>query len=93
MAKFPFWKSNRGNFYHQKLGNAALAVLEQHLSDRTFLVSDRYTIADIAVYAYTHMAHEGGFDLNSFPAIRSWCDRVRSQSRHITITDPSNKTL
>lgn len=76
--------------YHQKLGNAALAVLEQQLSNRTFLVSDRYTIADIAVYAYTHMAHEGGFDLTQFPAIQTWCDRVQAQPQHLRITDSAN---
>ena len=60
--------------------------MESHLSDRDFFVSDRYTIADIALYAYTHVAHEGGFDLRNYPAVRSWLDRISSQPNHVTIT-------
>jgi glutathione S-transferase len=62
---------------HREKGHAALAVLEQQLADRDFLV-DRYSIADIALFAYTHVAHEGGFDLAPYPAIRAWLDRVRA---------------
>jgi len=68
-------------------GYAALAVMEGHLKDRGFFVGDRYGIADIALYAYTHVAHEGGFELGRFPAIRSWLERVRSQPGHVAITD------
>ena len=53
---------------------------------REWFVGGRYTIADIALYAYTHVAHEGGFDLAGFPAVRAWLDRVRAQPRHIPIT-------
>jgi glutathione S-transferase len=60
--------------------------MEAHLHDRTFLVGERYTIADIALYAYTHVADEGGFDLESYPAIRAWLDRVAAQPGHIPIT-------
>ncbi|MGB3494801.1 MAG: glutathione S-transferase family protein [Elainellaceae cyanobacterium] len=67
-------------------GYAALKVMEQHLADRPFFVGDRYTIADIGLYAYTHVAHEGQFDLRNFPAIRAWLQRVQSQPRHIPIT-------
>ena len=52
-------------------GYAALDAMERHLAGRTFLVGDRYSIADISLYAYTHVAHEGGFDLGSYPAIRA----------------------
>ncbi len=74
-----------------KLGNDALAVMEGHLrgddsKPREWFVGGRYTIADIALYAYTHVAHEGGFDLAGFPAVRAWLDRVRTQPRHIPIT-------
>jgi len=67
-------------------GYHALAVIEAHLSRRSFFVGERYTIADIALYAYTHVAHEGGFDLTPFPSVRSWLDRVAVQPRHIPIT-------
>jgi glutathione S-transferase len=68
-------------------GNRALAAMNEHLSDRRFLVSERYTIADIALYAYTHMADDGGFDLGQYPAIGPWLERVAAQPRHIRITD------
>ncbi len=67
-------------------GYVALDVMERHLVDRTFLVGDRYSLADISLYAYTHVAHEGGFDLGSYPAIRAWLDRVAGQDGHIPIT-------
>jgi glutathione S-transferase len=68
-------------------GRAALDAMERHLTDRRFLVGERYTIADIALYAYTHVAAEGGFDLDPYPAIRSWLGQVAAQPRHIPITD------
>jgi glutathione S-transferase len=67
-------------------GVAALGVMEQHLAGRRFFVAERYSIADIALYAYTHVAHEGGFDLARFPAVRGWLERVREQPRHVPIT-------
>ncbi len=69
------------------LGHAALGVMEQHLAARAFFVGERYSIADIALYAYTHVADEGGFDLAPYPAIRVWLERVRAQPSHIPITD------
>jgi glutathione S-transferase len=60
--------------------------MDAHLQDRTFLVGERYTIADIALYAYTHVADEGGFDLEPYPAIRAWLSRVAAQPGHIPIT-------
>jgi glutathione S-transferase len=68
------------------LGHAALAVMEGHLTPRAFFVGERYSIADIALYAYTHVADEGGFDLAGYPAIRDWLERVRAQPGHIPIT-------
>jgi glutathione S-transferase len=68
-------------------GIAALRALEGHLTGREFLVGRRYTIADIALYAYTHVAPEGGFDLEPYPGIRTWLERVAAQPGHIAITD------
>ena len=62
-----------------KPGYAALDVMEQHLQRHQFFVADRYSVADIALFAYTHVAAEGGFDLQAYAAIRSWLDRVREQ--------------
>jgi glutathione S-transferase len=70
-------------------GRAALGIMERRLADHTFLVADQYTIADIALYAYTHVAGEGGFDLVPFPAVRAWLDRVAAQPGHVEITDAS----
>src|SRR5260221_13798512 len=66
-------------------GYAALQVMEEHLARRRFFVAERYTIADIGLYAYTHVAHEGGFDLSPYPAVRAWLERVRSQPDHVTM--------
>jgi glutathione S-transferase len=70
----------------QKLGYDALGVMEDHLEERRFFVGDHYSIADIALYAYTHVADEGGFDLNGFPAVLAWLERVSSQPGYIPIT-------
>src|SRR5258706_11260609 len=71
----------------QALGNAALKLMDQHLRDQAFLVANRYSIADIALYAYTHVADEGGFDLGQYPAVADWLRRVAAQPRHVTIKD------
>ncbi len=68
-------------------GRAALAVMERRLAAHPFLVEDRHTIADIALYAYTHVAPEGGFDLDPYPAVRAWLERMRSQPGHAAITE------
>ena len=70
----------------QKLGYDALAVMEKHLEGGRFFVRERYSVADIALYAYTHVADEGGFDLGGFPAVRAWLERVSSQPGYIPIT-------
>jgi glutathione S-transferase len=86
-----FWMHARitpdGSELEQKLrgGNAALKAMDKHLSGRQFLVADRYTIADIALYAYTHVAPEGRFDLHPYPAVREWLERVASQPGHVPI--------
>ncbi len=70
----------------RKLGYDALGVMESHLKAEDFFVGHRYTVADIALYAYTHVAGEGGFDLSGFPAVRAWLGRVAAQPGHVTIT-------
>lgn len=68
-------------------GYAALSVMETHLKENRFFVGDRYTIADISLYAYTHVAQEGNFDLRQFPAIQAWLQRVQMQPRYISMQD------
>jgi glutathione S-transferase len=69
-------------------GHAALRAMEGHLAEgRAFLVGERYTIADIALYAYTHVAPEGGFDLEPYPAVRAWLERVATQPGHVAMAD------
>jgi glutathione S-transferase len=67
-------------------GYAALSLMEEHLKSHTFFVAERYTIADICLFAYTHVANEGGFDLSRFPHIKAWIERVKAESRYISIT-------
>jgi glutathione S-transferase len=66
-------------------GHAALRVMDRHLADHDYIVAGRYSIADIALYAYTHVAHEGGFDLAGYPAIGAWLGRVAAHPGHIPI--------
>lgn len=70
----------------QRLGGLALAALDEHLDGRVFLVADRYSIADISLYAYTHVADEGGFDIGRYTSIRAWLARVEEQPGYIPIT-------
>jgi glutathione S-transferase len=73
-------------------GHLTLSVMEKHLTGRDYFVSEasmpkgRFGLADIALYAYTHVADEGGFDLAPYPAIRAWLARVKAQPNHVTIT-------
>jgi glutathione S-transferase len=64
-------------------GYQALEVMEKHLSHSSFFVEESYSIADIALYAYTHVAQEGGFDLASFSAIKAWMQRVQKQPGYV----------
>jgi glutathione S-transferase len=68
-------------------GREALRVLDDHLRTRTFLVDERFTIADIALFAYTHCASDGGFDLQPYEALRAWFSRVRRQRGHLAIDE------
>jgi glutathione S-transferase len=66
-------------------GNQALAVMEQHLAARRFFVGEVYSVADIALFAYTHAAADGGFDLQRFPAVSAWIARVQEQPGYLPI--------
>ena len=66
-------------------GNAALALMDAHLGRTPFFIGDRLTLADIALYAYTHFADDGGFDLGRYPAVVAWLARVAALPGHITI--------
>jgi glutathione S-transferase len=67
-------------------GYRALEAMEAHLADgKEYFVGDGLTLADIALFAYTHVAHEGGFDLDRYPAIRAWLDRVAAEPGHVPI--------
>lgn len=70
----------------RKLGYAALAVMESHLATRSWFVGERCSIADVALYAYTHVAHEGGFELSPYVAVNAWLARVEGEPGHVPIT-------
>jgi glutathione S-transferase len=69
-------------------GIAILSLLDQHLRTREFFVGDRYTIADIAIYGYTHVAHEANLDIQPYSNLRAWFERVRRQSGYINDVEP-----
>lgn len=66
-------------------GRQALAVMEQQLAKEPYFAGGRYSVADISLYAYTHCAHDGGFDLQPFPQVRAWLERVRTQPGHVPL--------
>jgi glutathione S-transferase len=66
-------------------GYAALDAMESRLVGSSFLVGERYSIADVSLYAYTHVADEGGYDLDAYPGIRAWLERVAAQPGHVAI--------
>ncbi len=68
-----------------RAGYVVLDAMERHLATKTFFVAERFTLADISLYAYTHVAYEGGFDLGRYDAIRTWLGRVAAQPGHIEI--------
>ena len=71
----------------QKRGYRALTVMEQQLARTPYLVGEHYSIADVTLYAYTHVAHQGGFDLSGYPAIQAWLAHVASHPRHVAMHD------
>jgi glutathione S-transferase len=68
-------------------GEAALSVMEQHLGGRDFFVGGQPSLADITLYAYTHVAHEGGFDLAPYPAIQGWITRIATLPGYVPMTE------
>jgi len=92
IAVVRFWVAHSGNpppdseiEVRRRAGYAALDAMEKHLSEQSFFVAGRLTIADISLYAYTHVAGEGGFDVDRYPAMSEWLDRVAGQPGHIPI--------
>jgi glutathione S-transferase len=71
----------------QARGRDALAVMERHLADHRYFVAERYTIADIALYGYTHVAEDGGLELKPYPHVREWLARVAGQPRYVGLLD------
>lgn len=71
-------------------GEAALATMDAHLADRDWFVGQECSLADVSLYAYTHVAEEGGFDLSQYSAVQAWLIRFASQPNHLKITDHSN---
>lgn len=71
----------------QKGGHKALKVMEQQLEQTAYLIGEQLTTADISLYAYTHVAHEGGFDLSEYPAINAWMERINRRSQYIAMGD------
>ncbi len=92
VARFWIHSLNKRREWQERLkekwerGHQALAVMERHLDGRKFIVGDRYGIADIALYAYTHVAEEGDFDLSAYRNLRAWLDRVADRPGHVAIT-------
>lgn len=70
-----------------KRGYLALDIMEAHLAENDWFAGGVRSVADISLYAYTHVAEEGGFDLSKYPAIRAWLSRVEDHPKHILITD------
>lgn len=71
----------------QTAGYKALDVMERQLERLPFITGDKYTIADIALYAYTHVADQGGFDLGAYPAIRAWKDRIAQRAKYLPMAE------
>jgi glutathione S-transferase len=67
----------------REAGEAALKLMDEHLAGRDVFVGERLSLADIALYAYTHLAGEGGFDLSAYPAVRRWLGRVRAEPGYL----------
>jgi glutathione S-transferase len=82
----PQRKAELEQFFEQ--GYRALSMIERHLSDREFFVGDRPTVADVALYVYPSVAHEGSFDLGSYPAVGVWLDRVAALPGYVPLKPP-----
>jgi len=91
VARFWLAYSGRSEAFADRLeersaaGHRALDAMERHLAGTQYFVGEGPTLADIALYAYTHVAHEGGFDLAPYPAVRAWLERVAAEPGHVPI--------
>lgn len=87
IAKYLGMPESRRAEYESKQegGHKALSVMEAQLIKSPYLVGDQLTTADIALYGYTHVAHEGGFDLSMYPAIQSWLSRIASKPKYVAM--------
>ncbi|MCE0494186.1 glutathione S-transferase family protein [Vibrio salinus] len=85
IQKYLGMPESRVEEYHslQSGGNNALSIMDSQLGQTDYLVGHQLTIADIALYAYTHVAHEGGFDLSLYPNIQAWCKRIREREGYV----------
>ena len=94
VARFWLAYSGRPNEFADRLpertaaGQRALAAMEHHLDGKQFFVGDSMTLADIALYAYTHVAPEGGFELEPYTAVQRWLERVAAEPGHVAIDAP-----
>ena len=88
METYPDWKKMLPPGHLEMcayLGEEALKVLDEHLRSKQYLVGERYTSADISVFAYVHCSEEGGFKLGDYPNVKAWCERVKDRPGHIPI--------
>jgi glutathione S-transferase len=85
IAKYLGLPDERRDEYHAKQpgGHKALAVMESRLTAHPYLVGSSLTVADISLYGYTHVAHEGGFELSGYPAIQAWLRRIEAEPRYV----------
>ncbi len=74
-------------------GYRALRVMENHLEQHSYFVANRYSVADLALYAYAHLAHQCDYDLNPFPAIREWLGRIAGQPGHVPMNWQAEKIV
>ena len=89
IQKYQGMPESRLEEYHalQPGGNKALSMMESRLAQMDYLVGKQLTIADIALYAYTHVADEGGFNLSHYPNIQAWCKRLQEQTGYVGMVE------
>ena len=85
IAKYQGLPDARKDEYHGKQagGHKALAVMESRLATHAYLVGSHLSVADVSLYGYTHVAHEGGFDVSGYPGIQAWLQRIRAEPRYV----------
>lgn len=71
----------------RQAGETALGIMEQHLASRPYFVGEKFSLADVALYAYTHVCGQAGFDLSQWPSVKAWCERVAQQPGYVLIHD------